>query len=49
MQYAFVMEFESIADRDYYVAKDPAHLAMVGVVGPSVEKLLVLDYNAGEF
>lgn len=47
MTHAFVAEFESAADRDYYVASDPAHLALQKGLQVVVEKVLVLDFSDG--
>ncbi|SPO05197.1 uncharacterized protein DNG_07883 [Cephalotrichum gorgonifer] len=41
-----VMEFKSSEDRDYYVKSDPAHLAFVAGLLPSVKGLQVLDIDA---
>ncbi|KAF7362168.1 Stress responsive A/B barrel domain-containing protein [Mycena venus] len=49
IQYAFVVEFESTADRDYYVATDPTHQAFVKSVGAVVQKAIVVDYTVGHF
>ncbi|KAJ6497751.1 stress responsive A/B barrel domain-containing protein [Mycena sanguinolenta] len=49
IQYAFVVEFETTADRDYYVATDPTHQAFVKSIGTIVEKIIVVDYNVGQF
>jgi hypothetical protein len=43
------MAFESEEDRDYYVAKDPTHLAFIKDVAGLVEKVQVLDFMAGKF
>jgi hypothetical protein len=43
------MEFESEEDRDYYVAKDPAHLAFIRDIAGLAEKVQVLDFTAGKF
>jgi hypothetical protein len=44
-----VVEFDSAEDRDYYLTKDPAHLAFVGSIGDLVEKAIVVDFNDGEY
>ncbi|KAF5623597.1 stress responsive A B barrel domain protein [Fusarium sp. NRRL 25303] len=41
--HAFVIQFESPEDRDYYALKDPAHLAVVAELGPLVEKVQIID------
>jgi hypothetical protein len=43
------VEFESAEDRDYYVRKDPAHLAFVKSIGDVIEKAQVLDFTPGVF
>ncbi|KAG2165290.1 hypothetical protein VTO58DRAFT_101673 [Aureobasidium pullulans] len=47
LQYGFVSEFESEADRDYYLNKDPSHLKFVEDVGKIVDKATVFDYEPG--
>ncbi|KAI1859866.1 hypothetical protein JX265_010315 [Neoarthrinium moseri] len=49
IQYAFVVEFESLADRDYYVSTDPTHQAFVQSAGSIIEKAIVVDYSTGIF
>ncbi|KAF8178543.1 hypothetical protein K438DRAFT_1843912 [Mycena galopus ATCC 62051] len=49
IQYAFVVEFESVADRDYYVAIDPTHQAFVKSLGAIRQKTIVVDYSVGQF
>ena len=44
-----MVEFDSVEDRDYYVAKDPTHLAFVGSIGDLVEKAIVVDFNDREY
>ncbi|KAI1353595.1 stress responsive A/B barrel domain-containing protein [Xylaria sp. FL0043] len=45
IQYAFVVEFESTEDRDFYVHNDPAHKAFVTNASPIIEKAIVVDYS----
>ncbi|KAI1114822.1 stress responsive A/B barrel domain-containing protein [Nemania sp. NC0429] len=45
IQYAFVVEFESEADRDFYVKNDQAHKAFVANASPIFEKAIVVDYS----
>ncbi|KAI0539985.1 stress responsive A/B barrel domain-containing protein [Xylaria digitata] len=45
IQYAFVVEFESIEDRDFYVNNDQAHKAFIANASPIIEKAIVVDYN----
>ncbi|EHK42218.1 uncharacterized protein TrAtP1_011901 [Trichoderma atroviride] len=47
--HAFVVEFASVEDRDYYVDKDPIHEAFKTNNGPTIEKACVLDYTVGVF
>jgi len=47
--HAFVVEFASTADRDYYVAHDPAHLAFVEDIKPHIDKAAVVDFANGLF
>ncbi|KAK2787913.1 hypothetical protein FQN52_004378 [Onygenales sp. PD_12] len=47
--HAFVVEFENVEDRDYYVNKDPAHLAFVGGLGDAIQKVQVIDFTNGVF
>ncbi|KAI9698126.1 MAG: hypothetical protein M1836_004128 [Candelina mexicana] len=45
MTHAFVAEFKSAADRDYYVSKDPVHLALNQSIGQLIEKAQVVDFT----
>ncbi|KAI0970863.1 stress responsive A/B barrel domain-containing protein [Xylaria arbuscula] len=45
IQYAFVVEFESVEDRDFYVSSDQAHKAFVANAAPIIEKIIVVDYS----
>ncbi|KAI0160094.1 dabb-domain-containing protein [Hypoxylon sp. FL1284] len=47
--HAFVAEFESVEDRDYYAKSDPAHQAFKDYVRPYVQKLIVVDFSEGVF
>lgn len=47
--HAFVVEFESEEDRDYYVKSDEAHLAFVAGVGGLVADAQVVDFTAGQY
>ncbi|EKV06010.1 hypothetical protein PDIG_71810 [Penicillium digitatum PHI26] len=47
MTHAFIVEFESAADRDYYVQSDPSHLAFVKTLDGLVEKVQVIDFTDG--
>lgn len=43
--HAFVVEFASAADRDYYVQSDPSHLAFVKTLDGLIEKAQVIDFT----
>ncbi|KAK3987518.1 dabb-domain-containing protein [Cladorrhinum sp. PSN332] len=43
--HGFVVEFESVEDRDYYVATDPVHQAFVKSIGDVVTKAIVVDFE----
>ncbi|KAF2200904.1 dabb-domain-containing protein [Delitschia confertaspora ATCC 74209] len=47
--HAFIMEFNSVSDRDYYVASDKEHHRLQKVVAPLIEKAQAIDFNAGVF
>ncbi|OCK78967.1 hypothetical protein K432DRAFT_444246 [Lepidopterella palustris CBS 459.81] len=47
--HAFVVEFASAEDRDYYVTEDPSHQAFVKSIGDVVEKAQVVDFTGGAF
>ncbi|KAF7550409.1 hypothetical protein G7Z17_g5740 [Cylindrodendrum hubeiense] len=47
--HAFVVEFVSDEDREYYVTKDPAHREFVQRLMPLVEKGQVVDFTPGTF
>ncbi|KPM38438.1 hypothetical protein AK830_g8132 [Neonectria ditissima] len=47
--HAFVVEFASAEDRDYYVTMDPAHLGFVKGLGDLLEKAQVIDFTPGTF
>jgi hypothetical protein len=49
MTHAFVVEFASEADRDYYTLKDPAHMAFKQSAVELFEKGLVVDFTNGVF
>ncbi|KAH9875041.1 hypothetical protein J1614_004529 [Plenodomus biglobosus] len=49
MTHGFVVEFESVEDRDYYINKDPEHQAFVQFVGPLAQDVKVVDYTPGQF
>ncbi|KAJ5279612.1 stress responsive A/B barrel domain protein [Penicillium angulare] len=47
--HAFVVQFATAEDRDYYVRSDPAHQEFVRSVGGIIEKAQVIDYTPGTF
>lgn len=47
--HAFVVEFASVEDRDYYVQQDPVHAAFVKEVIPQLEKPQIIDFCPGVF
>jgi hypothetical protein len=49
MTHAFILEFDSVEDRNYYVEEDPAHIAFQDRIKPVVEGVLVLDFTPGKF
>jgi hypothetical protein len=49
LTHGFVMQFETAEDRDYYIYKDPVHLAFAGSVGDKVDGVRVLDFKNGVF
>jgi hypothetical protein len=49
ISHAFVLQFHSIEDRDYYVNNDPVHKAFKEAAAPALEKAIVVDYQNGVF
>jgi len=49
LTHGFVMEFESEADRHYYLTADPVHLAFVKKVGTVAKSATILDFTPGKF
>jgi Stress responsive A/B Barrel Domain len=47
--HGFVVEFDSAEDRDYYVFKDPTHIAFTEVAGKVLGSAIVVDFNPGSF
>ena len=47
MSHAFVVQFSSIEDRDYYVNHDPAHQAFKIIVKEWLDKAQVIDFQEG--
>jgi hypothetical protein len=44
-----VVEFENEEDREYYLNKDPEHLAFVDYVKQLVQNIRVVDFEPGKF
>ena len=48
--HSFVFEFSSIADRDYYIKNDPAHMTFGAyITGMVQDVVMVTDFIPGEF
>jgi len=47
--HGFVSHFESEEDREYYLKKDPAHLAFVKSLEGLIQNVRVVDYEPGKF
>ncbi|KAF2682644.1 hypothetical protein K458DRAFT_419490 [Lentithecium fluviatile CBS 122367] len=47
--HAFIMDFETAEDRDYYVNEDPVHDEFKKLAGKVLEKAVVIDFTDGEF
>ncbi|KAI1083261.1 stress responsive A/B barrel domain-containing protein [Whalleya microplaca] len=45
IEWGFVVEFDNLDDRDFYVSTDKAHDAFKATAGPIIEKCIVVDYN----
>ncbi|KAL3482645.1 stress responsive A/B barrel domain-containing protein [Aspergillus germanicus] len=45
--HAFVVEFATGADRDFYVAQDPVHQEFVKTLDGLVERVQVVDFTPG--
>jgi hypothetical protein len=45
--HGFVVEFDSVQDRDYYVDKDPAHQDFKNSSSELIQSVKVLDYEPG--
>ncbi|KAL2057026.1 hypothetical protein ABVK25_002765 [Lepraria finkii] len=43
--HGFVMEFENIEDRDFYVTEDPVHQWFVKSIGDVIEKAQVIGFT----
>ncbi|RAR04508.1 stress responsive A/B barrel domain containing protein [Stemphylium lycopersici] len=49
ISHAFVLQFHSLQDRDYYVNDDPVHKAFKEAADAVVEKATVVDFQNGVF
>ncbi|TLS27010.1 hypothetical protein PpBr36_05262 [Pyricularia pennisetigena] len=49
LTHAFVVEFPSAEDRDYYTNQDPAHQALAKAMDPLVERAVAVDFLDGVF
>ncbi|KAF2441661.1 dabb-domain-containing protein [Karstenula rhodostoma CBS 690.94] len=49
LSHAFILQFSSNEDRDYYANQDPVHDAFKKAAGPSIEKAVVVDFQNGVF
>ena len=47
--YGFIIEFASVADRDYYVAKDQEHAKIGAGLLKNSDDITVLDYEVDVF
>lgn len=47
LTHGFVVEFASVADRNFYVTMDPAHLKAGAVLFENSEDITVFDYEVG--
>jgi hypothetical protein len=47
--HAFIMEFESAEDRDYYVNVDPTHNDFKELAGKIIERAQVIDFTDSVF
>ncbi|KAI0013366.1 stress responsive A/B barrel domain-containing protein [Xylariaceae sp. FL0662B] len=45
IQWAFVVEFDNLDDRDFYVSTDKAHADFKAGARPIIEKSIVVDYS----
>jgi hypothetical protein len=49
ISHAFILQFYSNEDRDYYVNDDPVHQAFKEAAGAVVERTVVVDFQDGVF
>ena len=48
-KHAYVLTFRSVAERDYYLDRDPAHQIFKASIAEKVSDVLVFDFESGEF
>ncbi|KDQ10485.1 hypothetical protein BOTBODRAFT_36189 [Botryobasidium botryosum FD-172 SS1] len=49
LTHGFVVEFENVQDRNYYVNEDSYHKAFQAFTYGKIEKVRVIDFTPGEF
>ncbi|GAM84481.1 hypothetical protein ANO11243_024770 [Dothideomycetidae sp. 11243] len=49
LTHGMTLEFESEADRDFYVKEDPAHLDVVARLKDIIADVRVIDFTPGTF
>ncbi|KAL2108757.1 hypothetical protein VUR80DRAFT_3382 [Thermomyces stellatus] len=49
LTHAFVVEFRSVWERDYYVRDDPDHRVFKDSIEKIVDKVVVMDFEPGRF
>jgi Stress responsive A/B Barrel Domain len=47
LTHIFVVEFNNVEDRDYYVRTDPTHRIFVHGARPIIDKIQVVDFAVG--
>lgn len=47
--HGFICEFDNEEDRNYYLEKDPAHLAFVKSLDGVIQNARVVDFEPGKF
>lgn len=47
LTHGFVVQLESVEDRDYYVRQDPAHIDFVESLKGIVEQIVSVDFTHG--
>lgn len=49
MTHAFIVQFHSNEDRNYYVDNDPVHKIFKEAAAPYLDKAMVVDFQEGVF